>query len=339
MVRVGLIGAGTMGRLYAQCLAEGSESELVAIADLDAARADHLAEEWSAASSYSNCADMLAAERLDAVVVATPDEAHRAPVIAALEAGLHVLCEKPLATTVEDGLAIREAVSRSGKSLMVNFGNRHRPEVQALRRAIMEEQSVGDIGTIYVELNERIGKTETLQWAARTSPIWFLLSHCVDTVRYATGREIAEVFCCEARQILVQRGVDTSDTALCVGTLDNGGTIFLGSSWAYPDGFARDLDFTLRVLGARGLLESQLFGQSVVLHDARPHVVDYQFPHLDYTGKRDSWWFQSTRYFVHCIASGVRPTPDVEDGLKCLQVLRAMDESVRTKQPVAVAGR
>jgi predicted dehydrogenase len=338
MVRIGLIGAGTMGRLYAQCLAEGSESELVAIADLDPARAARLAGQWSAASSYPDFAEMLARERLEAVVVATPDEAHRAPVIAALEAGLHVLCEKPLATTVEDGLAIKEAVSRSGKSLMVNFGNRHRPEVQALRRAITEEQAVGDIGTVYVELNERLAKTERLQWAARTSPIWFLLSHCVDTVRHVTGREITEVFCRETRQVLVRRGVDTSDTVLCVGTLDNGGTIFLGSSWTYPDGFARDLDFSLRVLGARGLLESQLFGHSVVLHDERPHVVDYQFPHLDYTGRRDSWWFQSTRYFVHCIASGLHPTPGVEDGLQCLHALRAMDESVRTGRPVAVAG-
>jgi predicted dehydrogenase len=339
MVRIGLIGAGTMGRLYAQCLAEGGESELVAIADLDPARAARLAEQWSAASSYADYAEMLARERLEAVVVATPDEAHRPPVIAALEAGLHVLCEKPLATTVEDGLAIEEAVSRSGKSLMVNFGNRHRPEVQALRRAITEEQAVGDIGTVYVELNERLAKTERLQWAARTSPIWFLLSHCVDTVRYVTGREITEVFCRETRQVLVPRGVDTSDTVLCVGTLDNGGTIFLGSSWTYPDSFARDLDFSLRVLGARGLLESQLFGHSVVLHDQRPHVVDYQSPHLDYTGRRDGWWFQSTRCFVHCIASGLHPTPDVEDGLHCLRVLCAMDESVRTKRPVAVAGR
>jgi predicted dehydrogenase len=327
-----------MGRLYAQCLAECEESELVAIADLDPARANRLAEEWSAAGSYGGYADMLARERLDAVVVATPDEAHRAPVIAALERGLHVLCEKPLATTAEDGLAMGDAVARSGKCLMVSFGNRHRPEVQALRRAVLEESAVGEIGTIYVELNERIAKTETLQWAAHTSPIWFLLSHCVDTVRYVTGLEIREVFCYESRRTLAERGVDTSDTVLCVGKLDNGGTIFLGSSWAYPDAFARDLDFTVRVLGSRGLLEGQLFGQSVMLHGERARVLDYQFPHLDHAGRRDNWWFQSTRYFIHCIASGLRPTPDVEDGLRCLHVLRAMDESVRTGRPVEVAG-
>jgi predicted dehydrogenase len=76
-----------------------------------------------------------------------------------------------------------------------------------------------------------------------------------------------------------------------------------------------------------------------MLHGERARVLDYQFPHLDYTGKRDNWWSQSTRYFVHCIASGLRPTPDVEDGLRCLHVLRAMDESVKTGKPVAVAGQ
>jgi predicted dehydrogenase len=85
--------------------------------------------------------------------------------------------------------------------------------------------------------------------------------------------------------------------------------------------------------------EGQLFGQNVMLHGERPRVLDYQSPHLDYAEKRDSWWCQSTRYFVDCIASGLHPTPDVEDGLRCLRVLRAMDESVRTGKPVAVAGQ
>ncbi len=335
MVRIGLIGAGTMGRLYAQCLAEGAESKLVAVADLDGARAAQLAQEWEVPASYASYAELFAKEPLDAVVVATPDEAHRAPVLAALEHGLHVLCEKPLATTLEDGFAIREAVVRTGKHLMVNFGNRHRPEVQALRRAVADG-AVGELGAVYVELNERIGKTETLRWADRTSPIWFLLSHCVDTVRYITGRELREVFCYQSRQVLTARGVDTSDTVLCVGKLDNGGSIFLGSSWVYPDSFARDLDFTVRLLGDRGLLEGQLFGQSLMLHGERPRVVDYQFPQCDYTGRRDNWWFDSTRYFVHCLAAGEAPTPDVEDGLACLRVLRALDESVSSGLPITV---
>jgi len=207
--------------------------------------------------------------------------------------------------------------------------------VQALRRAVQEENAVGEIGTIYVELNERIGKTATLSWAARTSPTWFLLSHCVDTVRHITGLEIQEVFCYASKQILAPRGVDTSDTVLGVGKLSNGGTIFLGSSWAYPDSFARDLDFTVRLLGTQGLLEGQLFGQSLMLHGDRSRVVDHQFAHFDPAGRRDNWWTESTRYFLHCLNTGRAPTPGVEDGLACLRVLRAMDESVRTGKAVA----
>ena len=130
------------------------------------------------------------------------------------------------------------------------------------------------------------------------------------------------MFCYESKQILAPRGVDTSDTVLCVGKLSNGGTIFLGSSWAYPDSFTRDLDFTVRLLGTQGLLEGQLFGQSLMLHADRPRVLDYQFADVDPAGRRDNWWTESTRYFLHCLNTGLPPTPDVEDGLACLRVLR-----------------
>jgi predicted dehydrogenase len=337
MVRIGLIGAGTMGRLYAQCLSEYDGSDLVAISDLDEERAACLAEQWSVPGVHQDYAQMFAREELDAVVLATPDETHRAPAVAALESGLHVLCEKPLATTVEDGLAMREAVSRSGKHFMVNFGNRHRSQAHMLRRTVLEEKAIGEICNIYVELNERVSKTETLAWAAKTSPIWFLLSHCVDFVRYVTDLEIRELFGYESRGVLVRRNVDTSDTSVFVGKLSNDGGIFLGSSWVYPDTFTRGIDFSLRLLGERGLVECQLIGQDVMLYADPPHVLDYQFSHADHTGKREGWWFRSTRYFVHCLEAGVHPTPDVEDGMRCLCVLRAMDTSVRTGKPIRVA--
>jgi predicted dehydrogenase len=76
----------------------------------------------------------------------------------------------------------------------------------------------------------------------------------------------------------------------------------------------------------------------VMLHADPPRVVDYQLAQQDYRGKRESWWFDSTQYFLHCLAHNLRPTPDGEDGLRCLRVLCAMDDSVRDGRPVTVSG-
>ncbi|MHB0879030.1 MAG: Gfo/Idh/MocA family protein, partial [Anaerolineae bacterium] len=310
MLRMGLIGAGTMGQWYARTFAEYERSQLVAICDLNEAKAQALAGQWQAAA-YTDYRTMLAQEQLDAVAVATPDRFHRAPVVACLEAGKHVLCEKPLATTMEDALAIQEAAVQAGREVMVNFGNRRRDRVQAARRAVLEQRQIGEIADAYVELNERIGKTDTLAWAAETSPIWFLLSHCVDTLRYVSGLEITEVQGYETRKLLAARGLPTSDTALFVATLSNGGHAFLGSSWIFPEAYAPDIDFRLRLLGDRGLFEVQMHPHDMWLHTDKSHTLNYSYGYLDHRGHMSHWWTDSTCYFVDCILDEVHHTPDI----------------------------
>jgi len=325
-----------MGQWYAQTFAEYEDSELVAVCDLRRETAAEVAEKWGVPAVYADFREMLAAEDLEAVAVATPDRFHCDPVVACLEAGKHVLCEKPLATALEDAEAMKQAVERNGKELMVNFGNRRRPRTQAARKAVLEDRVVGEIANVYVELNERIGKTATLAWAADTSPVWFLLSHCVDTLRYVTGLEIVEIAGYETRKVLAKKGMPTSDTAMFVGALSNGGHVFLGSSWIFPEAYAPDIDFRIRVLGDKGLFEVQMHPQDMVVHADRTETVNYQYPYLDHRGHRDNWWAESTRYFVHCIGTGKHPTPDADDGMACLKVLLAMEQTAEGGQRVRI---
>jgi predicted dehydrogenase len=335
-LRIALIGAGTMGQWYAQCLGEHDAAELVAVCDLETEKAQALADTWGTGRAHADYREMLASEELDAVAVATPDRVHREPVVACLEAGKHVLCEKPLATTLEDGLAIKEAVGRSGRELMVNFGNRQRARVKMLRTLLVEDEAIGEIGNVYIELNERIGKTDELAWAADTSPLWFLLSHCVDTVRFVTGLEIAEVFGYDTRKVMPSRGLDTADTSVFVARLSNGGHAFLGSSWVYPEDYGADIDFRFRAVGSKGVVECQMHPHDLLVHTDRTRAVNYMYPYTDHRGHRRNWWFESTRRFVHCILTGQHPTPDVDDGLACLRVLLAMEEAAAVGEAVGV---
>jgi len=74
----------------------------------------------------------------------------------------------------------------------------------------------------------------------------------------------------------------------------------------------------------------------MLIYTDRPRTVSYQYPYQDHRGRRENWWFQSTRYFVHCLESGQHSTPDVEDGLRCLQVLLAMEQTIQSGQPVQI---
>jgi len=133
-VRFGLVGCGDIGRLRAQALAMAPSCSLVAVADLDVERAKAFGAEHGAAVD----ADWRALVRrpdLDAVIVSTPPVVHAAQSVAAMEAGKHVLCEKPLARTAAECRSIVEAADRTGRHLATGFNYRFYPSFAAAREA------------------------------------------------------------------------------------------------------------------------------------------------------------------------------------------------------------
>ena len=111
-------------------------AEVVAIADPNAAAAAKCAKTWRVAKTYASLTEMLAAERLDAVSVITPNRFHAPLVLEALKAGKHVFCEKPPAMNAREAAAMAAAAEKAGRRLMFDFCNRARPESAALMREI-----------------------------------------------------------------------------------------------------------------------------------------------------------------------------------------------------------
>jgi predicted dehydrogenase len=145
-VRVGVIGAGGIARAahipgYQAC----DGVEVAAVADVNEAAARRVAEEFHIPQVFTDYRDLLALGTLDAVSVCTPNFMHKEPTVAALRAGKHVLCEKPIARTAAEGRAMVAAARKSGRHLMVALQWRFRPEAQTLKRHI----AAGDLGEIY----------------------------------------------------------------------------------------------------------------------------------------------------------------------------------------------
>lgn len=144
-LRAGVIGLGWAGRQHADAYARAEGVDLVALT----AKEDHLltevGEAYGVADRYTDVAQMLAGAELDVVSIATPTFLHAPMTIAALEAGVHVLCEKPMAETGAVAATMTEAAARTGRVLDVAFNHRQRGDVAALRTVVES----GVLGNIY----------------------------------------------------------------------------------------------------------------------------------------------------------------------------------------------
>ena len=143
LIRTAVVGAGLMGHLFARLLVQSPRGQLVALAESDRSRAAALRAEFGV-PVYDDCAALLHAEALDAVVVATSDQAHLEPALAVLTHGLGLFIEKPLALTVADAEQIVAAARTAKCPLMVGQALRFDPRFVLLHDAAAR----GDFGTV-----------------------------------------------------------------------------------------------------------------------------------------------------------------------------------------------
>lgn len=157
-VKIGIIGAGMIAhRSHAEAFQQVPEAEVVAVADVDTKRAKEFAEKYQIPQVFSSFEELLAKGGVDAVSVALPVFLHAPATIAALEAGKHVLCEKPMARTGAEAQAMVDAARKSGYKLAVYWRNRFGA------RAIKAKQMIdaGELGQIYY------ARTVGLRWRGR----------------------------------------------------------------------------------------------------------------------------------------------------------------------------
>ena len=144
-INVGVIGTGGISGGHFKAYQQLPDVKILAVCDLMPERAQKAAEQWGAEKWFTDYNELLALPELDAVSVCTFNQAHRAPVVAALEAGKHVLVEKPLAATLEDAAEMVRAAKRTGKILQTGFWPRFGHEQQTAREMIRS----GALGEIY----------------------------------------------------------------------------------------------------------------------------------------------------------------------------------------------
>lgn len=165
-LRVAIIGAGQVAdKVHASYYCTREDLELVAICDSHLSRAQTLAEKYGNPQVWDDIQAMLCAAKPDIVSVCSPNRFHFEHTMLALNAGCHVMCEKPPAMTPEQAVAMRNAARRTGKVLAYDFHHRFAQDTQLLREQVME----GVLGDIYVTNARALRRCGVPGWGVFTN--------------------------------------------------------------------------------------------------------------------------------------------------------------------------
>lgn len=251
-LRGALIGTGIFGSFHAQAYSQIPYVELKAVCDLNEERARNIAEKYGIAEVYTDYHEMLEKCDCDFVSVATPDHIHAEAVIAAAEAGKHVLVEKPFATTREDLLAMREAIRRNKVRAMCDLHNRS-SQPYAMAKQTIEEGEMGKVYSMYIRLNDNKSvATDMLSWSAQSSIMWFLGSHSLDVLCWMCGSRPKTVYSLSRKGILEKMGVDTVDIYQTSIEFENGCIAQMENGWIIPNGNTALIDMKCNITCEKG---------------------------------------------------------------------------------------
>jgi predicted dehydrogenase len=327
--RIAIIGTGTIGRQAATYLSGSPHAELVAVSDISENVGRDVAKTFGIKEYYNDYNEMLRKSSIDAVFIATPDFAHREPLIACAKAGKAILVEKPLATSLDEADMIVEAVDKYNTILMVNYRMRWCPSYIEAKTQI-DKGNLGDIVLAYAKKDDTIAvSTENIKWVEKTSPASFLSSHDIDAVRWFIGSEASEVYASGVSKVLKKRNINTFDAIQALVKFKNGATTVFQSSWIYPNTYPTSVDAIIQIIGTKGslIIDRVRTDMEVYLEDTSSFFNNAKVTTLP----------GSFSYFLNCLASDEKPSPSAQDGRAIVEIVSAIHKSIDTGNPIKIS--
>jgi predicted dehydrogenase len=335
--RGGLIGCGFFARNHLNAWGEIPDVDIVALCDVDRSRAEAYAQEFGAERAYADAAEMLRSESLDFVDIVAGPEVHRPLVELAAGHGINVICQKPLAPSLDDARAMVEVCRKAGVTFMVHENFRWRAPMRAAKEAAA---GLGEpfFGRVYWRTAFDIfGRQPYLARDPRFI-IYDVGVHLLDLARFYMG-EVEQLYCQTQR---VNPQVSGEDLATIVLQMVSGATCLVELSYAskleqelFPqvlveleatDGSAiLGPDFRLAVVTPDGVTHST----------AGPHI----FPWADSPNEAtQESVVRIQEHWVACLREGREPDTSGQDNLRSLELVFGAYESAETGVPYKVSG-
>ena len=340
-IRVGVIGMG-MGRHHASRYHESPLGELAAICDADPIRLAQFQVLYPKAAAYTDYRAMLADGKLDAVSVALPNFLHAEVATAAMRAGSHVLCEKPMAMNAQEAEAMLRVSHETGKKLMIHFNYRFSPPSQFLKRYVSE----GHLGRIYYAKTHwlrargipQLGGWFGIKKMSGGGPVIDLGVHRLDLAMWLMDYPKAISVSASTFDLLgaelAQRQraqYDVEDLAVALIRLENGATLNLEVSWA--GGTDKQEDMLTALYGTGGAVIQRNRGEgydfeALALRDIAGYLTQVN-PRL-YPRDCPS----AIDHFLECIAQNCAPEASAENGVEMMRIIDAIFRSAAEKREV-----
>lgn len=325
-LRVALLSAAHVHTdAYASVLAADPGVDLLGLADDDPQRGRTLAGRLGI--DFLGDREDLVTAAPEAVVVTSPNAAHRADVEAVARGGIHVLCEKPLATTVDDAAAIVRTCRDAGALLMTAFPMRFSPPVMSLAERV-RAGLIGEVCAV-VAVNQGGYPGRHRAWfgdprLAGGGAVMDHTVHVVDLLRWILGREATEVYALTNRIVHADRTELETGGLLLVSFGDI--PVSLDCSWSRPDAYPTWGGLGMELVGERGVLDLDAFAQRFTLHAAGE-------PHASWTPWGTDPDRGMLRAFLEAVRSGSEPPITGVDGLRAVEVVAAAYASAASGQP------
>lgn len=334
---MGIVGAGIWGETHASIYNEHPFAETVAICDKDRTKAEALAAKFGIKEVYTDYREMAVKSSCDAIAIVTPDFLHADIAIACAEAKKNLLIEKPLATTRDDVYRMMDAFEKNKVRVMVDLHNRWNPAVNTAKQLI----DAGDLGvptSAYGRLNDiKWVATDMLSWAGKSSILWFLGSHCLDTLRFLMGSEVERVYAVSREGVLKNLGVDVPDMYQATLEFKNGAIAQMESGWITPNANTCINDIKFTVLGTDGMINIDCSSHNMIQEVTDNKVITPDIiVRNKVDGKVKGFAYESIRSFVDCIISNRDFLVTKEDAANTSLILLAIMESAKTREPVTV---
>lgn len=343
-LRVGIIGLG-IGRSHIRGYQSHPGAEVVAIADLDETRLKVSGDEYKIAGRYRDAQEMLAKEKLDIVSVCTPNKFHKPLALAALEAGCHVLCEKPMAMNTAEAREMLEAAKRARKRLMINFSYRFLPQSWAIK-AQVDAGALGDIYFARTIWHRRRGMPGFGGWfgqkdLAGGGPIIDLGVHRLDLALWLMGYPkpvwvMASTYNTIGSRVAKEKGAkfDVEDMGVALIKFANGATLELEASWAAY--IAEQELMETRLLGTLGGAIQRNVGEGYKFESEL--FVEHNGVHYDMKLHHPPGPDVPNQYhhFIDCIVHDKPHIATGEEGLIVMELLDAIYASAASGRPVPI---
>jgi len=345
-LRVGVVGL-TVGSVHvADYMASGSVEELV-ICDMNETKLNETGDKHGIKKRYTDFTKMLDAEKLDAVSIAVPNKLHMPLTMQAIDAGCHVLCEKPLSRNAAEAEKMLHAARAHGKKLMVNFNQRFDPVHQALKTMI----DVGQLGDIYF--------ARTLWHRRRGVPWWYPLAkgkemcgggplidlgvHVLDRALWWCGFPepewvLGNTYCKIAGEEAKKRGLpdfDLEDMGVAMIRMKNGTLVELEASWS---SHRENEEITTQLYGSKGgAVIQQICGNECATKNELYLEIAGQQCNVQFDTQSLPPVATIRQAFLDAILNDTEVPCTPEQGLVVNKIIDAIYQSAATGDPVKIA--